>query len=420
PVLDWLDQAEIVLLGEGSHGTQEFYTLRAALTRRLIAERGFGGVAIEGDWPDALRVNRYVRQRGSGARTGGEALAGFERFPQWMWRNAPTLEFVEWLHDHNAALPARDRAGVYGLDLYSLRASMQAVVEFLRRVDPPAAEAARRSYACFDRFDGGTEAYGWAMSRLDDGTCEEAVVRELVALRERQQEILRREGGDLVDEFFSAEQNARLARNAERYYRTMFLGRVASWNVRDHHMAETLDELLDHLKRTGRPPKLVVWAHNSHVGDARATELGEDGEVTLGQLVRERHEGRARSIGFTTHQGTVLAAADWGEPGHVQVVRPALDGSYERLFHASGVPRFFLPLDHVNPATRVLDAVRLQRAIGVVYLPATERWSHYFHANLPRQFDGVIHVDETSALTPLDQSSPRPLVEAPETFPSGL
>jgi erythromycin esterase-like protein len=419
-ILSWIGDASIVLMGEATHGTHDFYVARAALTRRLIAERDFAAVAIEGDWPDAYRVNRYVRGLAPEATSPASVLRGFSRFPTWMWRNTAVVEFIAWLHEHNLSLTAADkRAGFYGLDLYSLHASMRAVVEYLERTDPAAARAARDAYACFDHFDEDTERYGWAAARPGGTSCEEEVTRQLVALRERGREVLRRDS-EAADDFFSAEQNARLALNAERYYRTMFHGRVASWNLRDTHMAETLDELIAHLTRRGRPAKVVVWAHNSHLGDARATEMGDHGEINLGQLVRERFGPRARSIGFTTYSGTVMAASDWGGVAEQKTVRPALEGSYEDLFHRAGVSRFFLPLTADGMARAALSERRLERAIGVIYRPETERLSHYFEANLAEQFDAAIHFDETHGVEPLERESEWDATEAPETFPSGV
>lgn len=419
-ILSWLGDASIVLIGESTHGTHDFYAARATLTRKLIEEREFSAVAIEGDWPDAYRVNRYVQGHGAG-RSPEDVLSGFARFPTWMWRNTAVVEFVAWLREHNASLAAEKRAGFYGLDLYSLHASMRAVIEYLDRTDPVAARAARSAYACFDHYGEDTESYAWATAKRDGVSCEEQVTRQLAALRERRTEwLLRDRDAGIGDEFFSAEQNARLARNAEHYYRTMFRGRVESWNVRDTHMAETLDELLAHLQRQGRPAKVVVWAHNSHIGDARATEMGEHGELNLGQLMRERHGEAARLLGFTTYSGSVIAASDWGGIAERKPVRPALAGSYEELFHQAGVSRFFLPLTAEGAARTALAERRLERAIGVIYRPETERMSHYFEANLAEQFDAVIHFDETQAVEPLERESQWDETEAPETFPSGV
>jgi erythromycin esterase-like protein len=420
-VISWLGDASVVLLGESTHGTQDFYAARAALTRRLVEERGFAAVAIEGDWPDAYRVNRFVQDSGA-SESPGDVLSGFARFPTWMWRNTAVVEFVAWLHEHNARVGSPERrAGFYGVDLYSLHASMRAVVQYLDKTDPVAAQSARNAYACFDHFGEDTETYAWAARQAGGVSCEEAVSRQLIDLRERRHELMRREGvSGPAGEFFSAEQNARLARNAEKYYRTMFRGRVESWNLRDRHMAETLDELRTDLRRHGRAPKIVVWAHNSHVGDARETELVERGELNLGQLARERYGDEVRLVGFTTYSGTVIAASDWGGLADLKQVRPALADSFEDVFHRTGVARFFLPLTGDGAARSALRERRLERAIGVIYRPDTERVSHYFHANLAQQFDAVIHFDVTQAVEPLEVESQWDETEAPETFPSGV
>ncbi len=420
-IVSWIGDAALVLLGEASHGTRDFYEARIRITRLLIENHGFSAVAIEGDWPDAYRVNRYVHTSGL-IGDAADALGGFERFPAWMWRNRSIVEFIAWLRARNATVDAARQAGFYGLDLYSLRASTQAVVEYLEKHDPAAAQAARNSYSCFDQFGLDNESYSWGSARLRDGKgpCEDAVTRELLALREHRAAFLRHDGSASSDEFFYAEQNALLAHNAERYYRTMFKGRVASWNVRDEHMAETLNALLVHLQARGQPPKVVVWAHNSHLGDARATEMGEGGELNLGQLTRQRHGRQAKLVGLTTHSGTVIAASDWGGPADRKLVRPALVGSHEALFHKVGLDSFFLPLEKGTAATEALSKRRLERAIGVIYRPETERLSHYFHAQLADQFDAVIHIDKTNALEPLERIQPPVRGEVPETFPSGV
>lgn len=419
-IIAFIGEAPIVLLGEATHGTHDFYAARARITRTLVEQHGFSAVAIEGDWPDAWRVNRYV-QGLDGLENAADALAGFARFPTWMWRNTAVEAFVAWLRDYNASQPRRERrAGFYGLDLYSLHASMRAVVEYLEKHDPYAAQAARASYACFEEFGPEPDTYAWATARMGKETCEEAVTRELLALRERRAELVQHDGMEASDEFFFAEQNARLARNAEEYYRTMFRGRVASWNLRDEHMAGTLEHLLEYLRERSQNPKVVVWAHNSHLGDARATEMGDMGELNLGQLTRERIAPDARLIGFTTYSGTVIAASDWGADAERKQIRPALRGSYEDLFHATGTARFFLPVERGTYVHSLLAQPRLERAIGVIYRPDTERQSHYFHARLADQFDAVIHVDESRAVEPLSGVEARLGNEVPETFPSGV
>ena len=406
PLLELIGDARFVLIGEASHGTHEFYSIRAKITKRLIAEKEFDAVAVEADWPDAYRINRYVRGIGDDTEA-IDALGDFKRFPTWMWRNADVLDFVGWLRDYNDAHAAK-KAGFYGVDLYSLYSSMAAVIEYLDKVDPEAARRARYRYACFEHAGEDPQSYGYAASFGITPTCEQEVVSQLVEMR--------RSYTGASDEAFYAEQNARLVLNAERYYRSMFGGRVSSWNLRDRHMAETIDALAQHL---GRDSRIVVWEHNSHLGDARATAMGREGELNVGQLVREKHGDDARLIGFTTYHGTVTAASEWDGPAEHKRVRPGMRGSYEALLHDAGVPDFLLPL-RGNAAAGALEEERLERAIGVIYLPATERLSHYFEASLPRQFDAVIHLDETRAVEPLERFEREHTREIPETYPSTL
>jgi len=395
-----LGDARFVLLGEASHGTHEFYAIRAEVTRRLVAERGFRGVAVEADWPAAARVNRYVQRAGED-RDADQALGDFVRFPRWMWRNEVIVELVEWLREHGGA-------GFYGLDLYSLRESMSAVVDYLDQVDAEAASRARDRYACFNHLD--ERAYGQATATGDKEPCEDAAVDQLGELRERAGDLAARDGRLPRDAHFFAEQNAKLAADAERYYRMMFRGRGSLWNLRDTHMADTLDALHDHLGGAG----IVVWAHNSHLGDARATSMGRRrGELNLGQLARERHGDDVRIAGFTTHTGTVTAARDWDAPAERRNVRPSLEGSLERLLHDAGIERGVL-----DPRDPALAGELLQRMIGVIYRPETERGSHYVEARASEQFDVLVHVDQTTALRPLEAWSS---VEEPaDTYPSGL
>jgi erythromycin esterase-like protein len=416
-LLDVIGDARLVLIGEATHGTHEFYRTRAELTKALILDRGFNIVAVEADWPDAYRANRWVRHESDELDADG-ALGDFARFPRWMWRNRDVVEFLEWLRTYNASRPPASRAGLYGLDLYSLHASMEAVLTYLRKVDPAAAEQARHRYGCFEEFGENSQAYGYAASSGLSESCEKDVIAQLVDLRRRAAEYATRDGRIAADEYFVAEQNARLVRNAEAYYRAMFGGRVESWNLRDTHMMETLEALLRHARKMSGEARAVVWAHNSHLGDARATYMGAIGELNLGQLVREAHGTDARLIGFTTHTGTVTAAANWDEPTERKRVRPSLPGSYERLFHDAGIPQFMLRLDQ-GPARDALRAARLERAIGVIYRPDTERASHYFQARLSDQFDAVLHLDETRALEPLEAWSVHE-ADLPETYPSAL
>lgn len=420
PVLRLIGNAQFVLLGEASHGTHEFYRIRAEITKRLILENGFTSVAVEADWPDAYRVNRYVQGR-SVDDDAEEALAGFRRFPQWMWRNADVLDFVGWLRAHNDTLPRERRAGFYGLDLYALHSSIEAVLAYLRIVDPEAARRAQARYACFDHFGADPQAYGYATSLGLGPSCEAAVVAQLTDLRHAAAEYAQRDGRVEPDDFFHAEQNARLVRNAERYYRAMFGDHVQSWNLRDRHMAEMLEALVRFNQDQRRQPeKVVVWAHNSHVGDARATEMSMRGELNLGQLVRTRHGLDAVGIGFLTYGGTVTAASDWDEPAQRMHVRPALPGSYEALFREWGRDNRFVDLTRDDPAIRRLAEPYLERAIGVIYRPETERHSHYFRARLTQQFDGVLYYDTTRAVEPLERTGLWERGEVAETFPSAL
>lgn len=420
PLLDLVGDARFVLLGEASHGTHEFYRERAQISKRLILERGFNAIAVEADWPDAYRVNTFVR--GAGEDTDGvEALSGFKRFPQWMWRNADVLDFVGWLREHNDDQPAKGtKCGFYGLDLYSLHASIEAVLGYLKKVDPEAANRARHHYSCFDHFGRSTETYGRVAGFGMAPTCEAEVVTELTALRHKAMDYLHRDGQVAADAYFCAEQNALIVRDAEQYYRTMFRREHSSWNQRDTHMMDSLVALTDHLGKQRAPAKVIVWAHNSHLGDARATQMSEHGELNLGQLVRERFGSQAVLIGFTTHHGTVTAASDWDGPAERKVVRPGLPGSYEALFHEAQHPRFWLEFRKHPEVAAKLRGEALERAIGVIYRPETERLSHYFHARLSDQFDAILHFDRTRAVEPLERTAEWHSGEVEETFPSGI
>jgi erythromycin esterase-like protein len=420
PLLKMVDGSRFCLLGEATHGTHEFYRERAEITKRLIKEQGFTAVAVEADWPDAFRVNRYVRGL-SDDRNANEALGGFKRFPTWMWRNTVVLDFLEWLRDYNASLtPDATKVGFYGLDLYSLYTSIEAVLGYLNKVDPAAAKRARYRYSCFEHFAEDTQAYGYAASFGLSESCEREVIEQLIELRRQAADYASRDGRVAQDEFFFAEQNARLVLNAERYYRSMFRGRVESWNLRDRHMAETLGALVTHLNAQGQTAKIAVWEHNSHLGDARATYMADFGELNVGQLVRQQYGNNARLIGFTTYTGTVTAAAEWDGPAERKRVRPALNESYEALFNQTGEAGFLLTLRDEKRVANVLREPRLERAIGVIYLPQTERQSHYFDARLSDQFDAVIHFDETRALEPLERYGQWESGEPPETFPTGV
>ena len=398
-LLTLIGDAQFVLIGEASHGTHEFYRTRAELTRRLIAEKGFTAVAIEGDWPAAYRVNAAVR----GWTQEPDPLADFDSFPRWMWRNTDVRDFVQWLGRHNAEATAAGQpmAGFYGLDLYSPVPSAQAVVAYLETVDPPAAQRARDNLACVGEVGRKSQAVGLFPGASSE-ECVERLRGEVLALEQKSAQYIG-QGGDAAEEaWFNALQNARVAVEGTRYF-TEALSGTSSWNLRDQHMASTLDQLAAHLGRQGTPAKVVVWAHNSHVGDARATQPGEEGQLTLGQLVRTAHGPRTFLLGFTTYEGTVAAATEWDGPPQHRRVRAALPESQEAVFHDTGLARFLLPLRTLGETHPALGEPWLQRAIGVLYLPETERQSHYFFTRLTGQFDAVLHLDSTRAVEPLEK-----------------
>ncbi|ARO88462.1 erythromycin esterase [Nitrosospira lacus] len=419
-----------VLIGEATHGTMEFYRIRAEITRRLIQEEGFNAIAVEADWPDAYRVHRYVsgQPQQLGDMEADSALSGFERFPTWMWRNAEVQAFVEWLHDYNGASGGyQDRIGrtqpigFYGLDLYSMTTSMQAVLAYLDKIDPKEAAAARARYACFGQFINDPQAYGYAIASGRWDSCEREVIIQLIQLQQKARSYIEREGAFAGNEYFSARQNAELVKNAEEYYRAMFRGRPNTWNLRDRHMFETLEKLAAHLgMQQGREARIVVWAHNSHVGNAAATDMGRRGEINIGQLVSEKYGNGGLRVGFSTSRGTVTAASDWDGPAETKTIREPLPGSYEEIFSRLEKRRFLFDLRGKSEAAYMLADERLQRAIGVIYRPETERMSHYFHTSLPRQFDFMIHIDETEAVRPLPSFAHKRPGEMDETYPSGL
>ncbi|SCY34094.1 erythromycin esterase family protein [Nitrosospira sp. Nsp13] len=429
-------EKRFVLIGEATHGTAEFYRIRAEITRRLIVEEGFDAIAVEADWPDAYRVNRYVSGQPDDVDADA-ALSGFERFPTWMWRNTEVRAFVEWLHDFNegsksakggvgrkAQMEQRGPmkpVGFYGLDLYSMTTSMEAVLEYLDKIDPKEAEAARGRYACFGQFINDPQAYGYAIASGRWDSCEQEVITQLIQLQQKARLYIECDGAFAKNEYFSAQQNAELIKNAEEYYRAMFRGRPNTWNLRDRHMFETLEKLAAYVSlQQAREARIVVWAHNSHLGNATATDMGRRGEINIGQLVSEKYGDRALCIGFSTSRGTVTAASDWDGPVETKTIREPLSGSYEEIFSQLGKRNFFLDLRGRTDTTDMLRDERLQRAIGVIYRPETERMSHYFYTSLPRQFDFMIHIDETEAVTPLPSFAHKRPGEMDETYPSGL
>ena len=412
-------EARVISIGEATHGSHEFYRERSEMTKKLIAEHGVTAVCIEGDWPDAYRVHRYVQ--GDNTDTdASEALSGFKRFPSWMWRNADVLDFVGWMRSHNDALDASRRVGIFGMDLYSMHASIERVLHYLDEVDPAAARRARGRYGCFDTFGCDPQAYGHFTGLGLEPSCEDEAVAQLIELQHKSLHYSRIDGLAGMERFFDAEQNAAVVRDAEEYYRAMFQRTISSWNLRDRHMVDTLNALVSYLDRLQPPAKVVVWAHNSHVGDARATQMGHAGEWNIGQLVRQQYGNACRTIGLTTYTGTVTAASGWDSPAERKQVRPARPDSFEGLFHKVGLPAFSLRLgEHSHAGFRLRESM-LERAIGVVYLPASELASHYFLASLSDQFDAVLHFDETRAVEPLEPVSAQGEGEPAETFPSGI
>ena len=406
PLLARIGNARLVLLGEASHGTAQFYRMRDRITRLLVEQLGFGMVCIEADWPDASAIDHYVRRR---ERQSSEWKA-FTRFPEWMWRNQEVASFVEWLRAFNEPRPPEQRVTFHGLDIYSLSTSIDAVLRYLDEVDPEAARSARSRYGCLTPWESDPAAYGRMARGGGLRECEHEVAAMLGDMLQRRVQYSALDGERYAD----AVHNARLVASAERYYRTLYYGSVQSWNLRDRHMFDTLQALL---QAGGDSAKAVVWAHNSHLGDARHTEMSARGEHNVGQLCRQAFGRNAYLVGFGTDHGTVAAADDWGAVMQVMTVRPSHPRSYEHQCHASGVPSFLLPLRPAGELRQLLLEPRLERAIGVIYRPASEMASHYFQAVLPRQFDEYCWFDETSAVQPLDASR---LAGMPETYPFGL
>jgi erythromycin esterase-like protein len=407
---DRFGDAKVVLLGEASHGTSEFYRARAAITRRLVERHGFTIVAVESDWPDAGFVDRFIR----GGADEPFPEDAFTRFPRWMWRNEEVKVFVDWLKEWNGLRPPESRVEFRGLDVYSLGDSMRAVLDYLDGIDPQAASTARQRFGCLSPWFAAPERYGREVAFGRKHPCEDQVAEILHDLLDKRMAFAVRDG----ERFFDAAQNARIVRAAEQYYRVMYRGSVDAWNLRDRHMFDTLQRLLAH---RGPDAKAVVWAHNSHIGNAAATAMGWEGEFNIGELCRKAYRHDAALIGFSTDRGTVAAASDWDGPMEIKRVRPARDDSHEALFRAAGHPRGLTVLrgDDRRGLREALAEPRLERAIGVIYRPETERQSHYFEAELPEQFDAFVWFEETSAVTVLPGEEPVDPAGA-EAFPSGL
>lgn len=410
PLVDRVGDARVVLLGEASHGTSEYYTWRTRISQRLIEEKGFSFIAVEGDWPDCYTVNAYVKGWPDSGATAHDVLDGYDRWPTWMWANREVVELAEWLRRHNDQRPPEGRVGFYGLDVYSLWDSLDAVTRFLEEADPDAVEAARRAFRCFEPYWEDEQGYGYATA-LVPTSCEDEAVAMLRALCEKTGELRQAD----PQGFFNAEQNALIARNAETYYRTMVRGGSASWNVRDHHMTDTLDRLLGHY---GPGAKAIVWEHNTHIGDARATDMAGAGMVNVGQLARERYgPENVVLVGFGSHRGSVIAADRWGGDIQRMPVPPARTESHEHAMHEAGENAALMVFSEAADLGPLLDP-RGHRAIGVVYDPDREHWGNYVPTVLPLRYDAFVYLDETHALHPL-HAEPPPGPEL-ETFPSAV
>lgn len=416
-LIDEIGDCRFVLLGEATHGTHEFYEARAQITIRLIEEKGFSAVAVEADWTDAYRVNRYIRSLGDDLDP-MIALNDFTRFPRWLWRNTDVADFISILKYFNQDKPPERQVGFYGLDLYSLYSSIDKIISYLDEVDPQAAQKARQRYSCFEQVGQKTQNYSKNMQYVTE-SCIRQAVKQLEELRLNGINYVKKNGFVFEEEQFFAEQNAKLACDAEIYYKTMFSEQLISWNLRDKFMTDTLEALVNHISKY-REPKIVAWLHNSHSGDARATQVSGYGEFNVGQLIRERYNEDAFLVGFFTHMGTVSAASFWDGPVEKKLVNPSIAESYEHLFHRSEIPSFYLIFRN-NKQLSFLEDPLQERSIGVIYNPMTERQSNYYSASLVKQFDAIIHFDQTIAVQPLDRSSGGEKEgELPETFQSGL
>lgn len=418
-ILASIGEKAIVLLGEATHGTHEFYRIRFEITKRLIEEKGFTAVALEADWPDCIHVNRHIRTQNQNQNRNHshdvdmlKALSAFQRFPMWMWRNTDFLQMVEWLRGYNLRESTEQEVSLYGLDLYSLYTSIRAVIQYLKSVDPASATRAQQLYSCFEPAHQDAVRYGRRVAVGAQNDCEDAAIEVAQGLLSERQLGLQLDDAMLdPEELFYARLNADAVKDAEKYYRNLFNPGVNTWNIRDLHMTETVEKILDYLSEQNRDAKIVIWAHNSHVGDDRATEMGRHGQFNIGQLLRERYSDQTFTLGFTTYEGSVQAADEWDHPPRLKTIRPAHESSFEGLFHQVQIPNFYLHLQDPKIYQRLRDE-RLERAIGVIYSPATERISHYFHARIADQFDALIHIDRSHGVEPLDHA-PVPELEEP-------
>ncbi len=411
-ILNEIGNAQIVLLGEATHGTKEFYEMRAEISKKLITEKNFNAITIEGDWPDAYQINNFITD--DNFSDPKESLSVFNRFPTWMWQNTEILKLIIWLKDFNKE--KKEKINFFGLDLYSMYKSVDVIISYLEKVDAKAADEAKYYYSCFEQFRRDPQAYGYYVFSQLSESCQNEVIQELKNLENLQWKLIKEKKISQDDSFYLM-QNAKVVKNSEIYYRSLYINEVNNWNLRDSHMMETLEEIIKYYNKKGiKKPKIIVWAHNSHIGNSAFTQMSLQEEFNIGQLVKEKFNNNSFSLGFTTYNGTVSAASNWDNPVERKIIRNALPESYEFLFHQIGIANFLLILNEKNLIPKNL----LERAIGVVYMPQTERMSHYFYADLENQFDAVIHCDKTTALEPLEKTSKWIDGEVPETYPSGL
>ncbi len=410
PLYNRIGDARIVMLGEASHGTNEYYTWRAQITKKLIEEKGFNLIAVEGDWPDCYRLNRYIKNYHGSGSNAFDVLKQFNRWPTWMWANWEMVALAEWLQQHNKDLPLHKKTGFYGLDVYSLWESMESIMQYLKKTDPGALEIAEEAYQCFEpyrREEGSSYARA---SQFVPELCQDEVVHLLREIQNR----LPLYNSD-PENVFSAEQNALVMVNAEKYYRSMVKGGPHSWNVRDKHMADTLERLL---KFHGEDSKIIVWEHNTHIGDARATDMTDEGMYNIGELARLQHNDRGVVlVGFGSYKGTVMAGNHWGANMQRMKMPPAIKDSWEYLLHKAGAQDKLLLMDDFMNDTFMESHIG-HRAIGVVYNPEYEKYGNYVPSILPFRYDAFIYIDETNALNPLHIQPDGHQV--PETYPFGV
>lgn len=411
PLFDRIGDARIVMLGEASHGTHEYYTWRAHISKRLIEEKGFSFIAVEGDWPDCYLLNRFIKGYDTEHKSVREVLEEFNRWPTWMWANWEIVALANWLRDHNTRLAADKRVGFYGLDVYSLWESMESIMKYLKKTDPSALKVAEKAYQCFEPYkENEGQAYARASKFVPD-LCQTEVVSLLKEIRQK----LPTYNSD-YENVFNAEQNALIAVNAERYYRAMIEGGPHSWNVRDRHMADTLERLL---KFHGENSKVIVWEHNTHIGDARATDMLDDGMFNIGELARvEHHDKGVVLVGFGSYEGTVIAAREWEARMQKMNLPPAQKGSWEYLLRKAGKEDKLLLLDDFTNNNTLMQNYIGHRAVGVVYNPKFERNGNYVPTILPVRYDAFIYLDETKALLPLHIKPDGH--QTPETYPFGV